>query len=219
MLPPATPVTHHRASSLVDLSSSPQQPPPSLPVALIDLGGDVILTVGPEETAVRVKVSKAPLALVSKVFATLLGPAFREGADIAALKDIALPDDDPKVMRTMLEILHMRFAVPKTALPGKELLGLAIVADKYDCVRALQMSLESIFPKRVATHGSFEELGDLINASYILDHPHLFEQYTQDAVKRYSRPYKQFGQSDVTQQVPEHLWCMLSYKAGNECLS
>jgi len=182
-----------------------QQPPEQ--AASVDLGGDVTLTVGNGETQVRLKVSKALLSFASKYFATLLGPMFREGADAAANKDIDLHDDDPKAMTVLCKILHMQYDLPEKSLSANELLNLAIVADKYGCIRAVKLSLESIFPRYPIVGTTFQQTGDFICAAYLFDHPVLFERFTGSAILDYAESFTELAFTETGQRVSSIIWC------------
>lgn len=79
----------------------------------IDRDGDIILVVGtprhkPQKTRPmdmrKLLVSSTTLIRASRVFATMLGPNFREGQELAASTqptEICLPDDKPDAMAHM----------------------------------------------------------------------------------------------------------------------
>jgi len=182
------------------------QPEPELPT-IIDLGGDVTLAVGTETTQLRLRVSKALLSLASKYFATLLGPSFREGADASEKKDIELSDDDSKAMSLLCKILHMQYQLPTKSLSPDELLGLAVVGDKYGCVKALALSVRSIFPEKTDTAGTtFEHIGKLVCAAYPLDNAPLFERLTHAMFTDYVDSFVPVGHSEAGQLLPSSIW-------------
>ncbi|KAK5135234.1 hypothetical protein LTR08_005484 [Meristemomyces frigidus] len=190
-----------------DTAKQPQHEP-----GTIDLGGDITLLVGREDAQVGLLVSKPLLSLVSKYFTTLFSATFKEGGDAATGKPIKLEDDDPKAVITLCKILHMQYEPSGVSLTSNELLDLAIVADKYDCVKPLALSLRSIFPDTGIYRAPFIDDANLVCASYLLDHPSLFRRYTQAIVKDHTTSFKNLASSGMGQRLPMALWLKLESK-------
>jgi hypothetical protein len=106
----------------------------ALHVVDTDFGGDTVLIVGPAEQPVRLTVSRPIMVLVSPYFASLLGPNFCE----SRATELRLEDDDPASMIILCKLLHHKFDLDRP-LPSAHLLGLAVVADKYDCLTAIHL--------------------------------------------------------------------------------
>lgn len=134
----------------------------------IDLGGDVFVRAGPKGSQVRLKVLSSLLALVSQYFRTLFGSRFREGQDAANGKDITLHDDDPKAFTLLCKIIHMQYTPPPQPLSSDEMLNVAFVVDKYDCVKAVALAMNSIFPPLDPT-ATFVDRCKYASAAYLLD--------------------------------------------------
>ncbi|KAF1827969.1 uncharacterized protein K489DRAFT_376126 [Dissoconium aciculare CBS 342.82] len=70
---------------------------------------DITFLVGEDQT--QVLASSHVLQSVSRPFASLLGPHFREGRQSSgggSDRTIALPDDDPAAMQIVCDIIHHR---------------------------------------------------------------------------------------------------------------
>lgn len=179
----------------------------------IDLGGDVYLLIGPEASQVGIKVLSSLLVLISPYFCTLFGPRFREGADVADGKEIRLEDDDLEAFTLLCRIIHMKCALSDQPLSLEELLELAIVADKYQCVGALALTFNSIFPTD-STALSFSATCKLVVASYLFDHPRFFRQFTRELVLEYSTSILKATRLPCASRMPLHAWCKLLHSTA-----
>ncbi|KUJ06941.1 uncharacterized protein LY89DRAFT_692028 [Mollisia scopiformis] len=99
--------------------------------------GDVLFIVGPLKR--RVRVYSLILKNASKPFATLLGPQFSEGQALLEHNPsepvhLSLPEDDFDAIVTIFSILHGRNRNFNKELSSKEVLNVAITADKWCCV-------------------------------------------------------------------------------------
>ena len=144
----------------------------------VDLGGDVNLLVGPQGCKVRLRVSRPLLSLASKYFRALFNPKFSEAKVVEEGKDIMLIEDEPEAVTNLVKILHMQYTWPRPMSP-LEVLALSVVADKYGCVKALNLSTEALFPRDVGSKrlNSMTML-NLATAAYLLDQPKFFFIYT-----------------------------------------
>ncbi len=104
-------------------------------------GGDVIFVVGDEQRQLRVH--SLFLRTVSPVFNAMLGPRYKEGANLMpdSPMSILLPEDDPDAMETIFNIIHFRTDAVSDQHEPEAVLRLAIATDKYDLTRALQLSI------------------------------------------------------------------------------
>ena len=181
-------------------------------VETVDLGGDVTLLVGCGDSHVRLRVSGALLSLVSKYFATLFSATFKEGGDAASGVPIILAEDYSTAVTMLCKILHMQHELLFLPLLPKQLLDLAIAADKYDCVKPLALSPKSIFPEDGAGNGDFTDVVNLVCASYLLDQPQLFQHFTRSMVKDHTTPFDDLASSSTGQLVPMGVWCELGVR-------
>ena len=173
---------------------------------LIDLGGDITLLVGGnEDSKVRIRASKAILCLASDSFRDLVDPHSDEDEVMRAGEDIEFDDDDPEAFTILMKILHMRNDFP-TPRPAEELLALALIAEKYDCVQAIRLDLRELFPHDIAQY-NMHALYDLIAATYILDHAELFWQFTKELLEDFvASEASVFRLSTLSSSVPSLLW-------------
>ena len=116
----------------------------------VDLGGDVNLLVGPPGCQTRLHVSKALLSMVSSYSRVMFSSNFREGASATVGEDIKLTEDEPYAAINLLKILHMNYTAPKP-MGSLELLHVAIVADKWDCAKAIYLTLDGLAPALTIT--------------------------------------------------------------------
>ena len=171
---------------------------------LVDLGGDVNLLVGPQGCQVRIRVCKPLLSFASQYFNALFSGQFSEGGLAERGQDVMLEEDEPDAVVNLCKILHMKYTWP-TPMNPKELLHLAIVADKYDCVEAIHLAVQPLFPTGRFPGGCWAAR-DMIVASYLLDHPHYFSIYTKMMLARYSYPLAEIGMSEVGRRIPISTW-------------
>lgn len=148
----------------------------------IDLNGDTWLSIRQAPNgriAKRVRVSRALLSFASPYFRVLFGPRFLEGPAADNGKDIEMLEEKTLSFVTLMQVLHMRSDFGGLTVAGS--LHFAMVVDKYDCTKAIKLSLGSLLP--VGLDFCFiSALCDLINAAYLLDSPQLFTRYTADMV-------------------------------------
>lgn len=114
---------------------------------IIDPDGDLQLSVGItgcfERPTVFVCCSKT-LSRASKVWKTMLYGPWKESRDASGNQGewvVELPDDKPKPMATMLNIMHSRFEnLPVIGAQStlEELYELAVLSDKYDLAKMLR---------------------------------------------------------------------------------
>ena len=154
-------------------------------LTVIDPDGDVIITVGKTGFQVSSKV----LGLASPVFKALFGPSFAEGQfviDNARL--IELHDDDPEALDIMCCLLHHEPA-PPSPFGIERLEKMAIIVDKYDCVRAMHYwaKLEIMAVRR-----STKEPCRLLWPAYVFEEAQFFNNLTKFLVLHL--PYVHFGE-------------------------
>ncbi|KAK3696164.1 hypothetical protein LTR37_018066 [Vermiconidia calcicola] len=158
--------------------------------------GDVVLVVG-TQTEVKLLISSTVLSSASKVFAALLGPAFREGQGLASAsqpKQTTLREDEPQAMSDMCNFLHGRAVVGFLEVaPSARILSIAIAADKYACVDAQRSYSRAILSAhlRVFNHESMLVSGELMLAAYLLDSSEAFSEATSRLISGTTSEYSE----------------------------
>lgn len=149
----------------------------------IDDAGDVILSTPAKEAvpAQELLVSSKALSLASKPFRTMFGPHFMEGQALSVANPPALllAEDDGYALSLLCQLLHHQDcqSVPDSG----QFVGLLVLADKYDCVKAICgavcHSLRAFTDRLRATQEVGYDLQPLLNfmiCSYITKDSELF---------------------------------------------
>lgn len=161
-----------------------QGTPPVEQVAEVakDLDGDLVIRVGTDK-ACLLRVHSTALKLASPVFRAMLGPKFAEGrADYAASSPLHLPDENPESFRLLCLILHHQ---PHAQEPSdlSKLVGLTVIADKYQCIPAITSLLSSLIgPMLPLSHLEGPErfdkrdlsLENILCITYLMNEPTMF---------------------------------------------
>jgi hypothetical protein len=166
---------------------------------------DIILVVGPENT--KLQVNSCVLRNSSGVFNAMLGPNFKEGQDIHAgsPRVISMLEDNADALATICKILHLRNDLVPESLTPREVLQIAITADKFDCTMRL-----AVHTAKWLNPGSTQdilELGRLLVASYILNDARAFGQLTFAIVSRSTDSYIPLA-DEFNDHIPEKTFCM-----------
>lgn len=124
---------------------------------------------------VRFRVSSTVLSLGSSVFKALLSPHFREGSQLASAPEveIPLPEDDAGALATVIEVMHMTATTTTPKPSPEELLAIAIVADKYDCLAAVTYATH-VWISRRSMDVEGADISTLFIAAALLEHDDLF---------------------------------------------
>lgn len=154
----------------------------------LDPEGDVQLQLSPgreqHENATTLIVASKTLTLASPVFDRMLNSSFKEGiAKTAEGKvTIPLPDDDPEAMIIVCRALHhMNHLVPEQ-LTSTSLEKIAVLCNKYDCMRALAAHGNVWVRNGLERLPSRSSLDRLLYAAYVLDMPAAFAKVAWDLV-------------------------------------
>ena len=130
-----------RSSTIIPTFRSRSSPNMEILQDDADAAGDLVLLVGSGDDHLRIRASSKVLSLASPVFAALLSPRFAEGHSLTAEKglapqEISLPEDNPKAMAWICQVLHFRKRVTEDVsfLLIREI---ALLCDKYDISQAL----------------------------------------------------------------------------------
>jgi hypothetical protein len=104
----------------------------------IDESGDLTLIVGEQSGQVRFLVSTSVLRLASPVWKAMITGQFRE----SSAKEIPFPDDNATAMGVILHLAHLRYKKVPKSMDFSDLVGLAVICDKYDVVSIVRPFLE-----------------------------------------------------------------------------
>ncbi len=149
--------------------------------------GDIVLIVGDGKT--RLRVHSVCMRTVSRVFDAMFGPHFSEGQPSKGVlpKEILMPDDNAAAMTTICNVVHHRNDVLPDALESREVVQVALAADKYDCVLALKyVMIRWLDFKNPVT---FTDLGHFMRAAYVFDNSNAFRRITQMLITGTSNSY------------------------------
>lgn len=112
------------------------------PSTIVDIfpKGDVILVVGSEK--VKLRVHSMFLKTTSRPFSAMFVLVWNEGNMLGRDEptEIPLPEDDASALQTICAIIHHQNKLVPQTLTASDVLGIAIAADKYDCVDALKFA-------------------------------------------------------------------------------
>ncbi|GIZ45956.1 hypothetical protein CKM354_000910100 [Cercospora kikuchii] len=135
-----------------------------------------------DEEGTFIIVSSVVLRMGSAVFEAMLGPHFKEGLTLAggARLELPLPEDEAASMLTMCQVMHMK-AVTAAPATSKELLGLAVLADKYDCKIALSYPVSN-WMQQPSIRESNQDRVNLFTAAYLMGLHHDFTMLGKDIV-------------------------------------
>lgn len=136
----------------------------------------------------RMRVSSHSLMIASPVFKAMLQRnAFKEGTELATRGEvtISLPEDDPTMLRILLDIVHHRTRQVPRQVGLKTLTGLSILIDKYQMLEALEVyvdmwveGLQSFLPKSFTP-----DFLSWLNVAWVLKLPVEFEYLTRIAIR------------------------------------
>jgi hypothetical protein len=142
--------------------------------------GDCILIVDEEKT--RIRVNSQFLIGASAPFRAMLGPGWKEGADLRNRSDpaeIKLPEDNADAWKILCAVLHYQNDQIPKIIPIHTILSVAITADKYDIIRALKFASESWLS------ADYDETSDLLvlaAAAYLFQNAAAFRKITKKMV-------------------------------------
>ncbi|KAF5712283.1 hypothetical protein FMUND_8557 [Fusarium mundagurra] len=164
--------------------------------------GDVILVVGPNKTKLRVK--SMFLMAASKPFSAMLGPNWKEGHDMRCHDgpfELSLPEDDATAMDIICSVIHLQNdRIPQT-LPARDILSVAIAADKYDYLNTLRFAEKAWLRKPTAKMIS-KDIMLLTAAAYIFGNGTAFNYFTSGLVLGYHGSYLALSDSELESIIP-----------------
>ncbi|KAL6825177.1 hypothetical protein V8C40DRAFT_245748 [Trichoderma camerunense] len=174
--------------------------------------GDLILIVGPEKAKLRVR--SMFLRAVSKPFSAMFRPDWKEGRDLLDCDrptEIPLPEDNAAALKIICSVIHHQNSeVPRTLAAG-DVLAVAVAADKYDCIMALEFASERWL------RPSGDEAGNLMlltAAAYLLQNAQAFKELTKALILDYKDPYLTLSCREVESAMPWKVFCLLEEQRG-----
>jgi hypothetical protein len=174
-------------------------------VVKIAADGDVILVVGPEK--VKLRVLSLFLKAASKPFSAMFGPDWEEGHNMLDRDrpvELLLPEDNADALKVICAVIHHRNnEVPQTLAAG-DVLGVAVTADKYDCVDALKFASGTwLLPGK-------NEAGDLMlltAAAYLFQNAQAFKEITRGLILNHAGPYLALSCEEVESAITWRVFC------------
>ncbi|KAJ4257347.1 hypothetical protein NW762_008465 [Fusarium torreyae] len=153
--------------------------------------GDVPFIVQDDST--RVRVHSTILKTASPVFATMLGPNFKEGQALAKADgtpvEIALPEDDAEAFGWICRVLHCQ-ADTKLWKSGPEmLLKVWVIAEKYDMMKAIQLSVSFWVNEQLESKTTDSELWCMALSCYQARDSDSFRPITRQLLLSFKGPY------------------------------
>lgn len=181
---------------------------------IIDHNGDVMLELGESHLLVSSKV----LSLVSPVFAAMFKPQFKEGIQSHSSSNgpskIPLPEDDAKAFTLLCNVIHYRVE----EIPGKPdipcIENLAIICNKYGCIRALAHS-GALWLRALSKDAPYKDLSKLLLVAYILDLPDMFSRISWEVMQLQAGPFIDVPGLAGHPLVPHNLLSMLELFADS----
>ncbi|KAK7734680.1 hypothetical protein SLS53_007783 [Cytospora paraplurivora] len=110
------------------------------PIVNVDVNGDLILDVGGAEEMQCFKVCSRTLSRAPKVFKTMLrgqSPKSSTGKK-RAVSLLELPEDDPRILATLLYIIHAKFGKVPDKVTRNDLFHITILTRKYAMTEVLR---------------------------------------------------------------------------------
>jgi hypothetical protein len=176
------------------------------PVPDISPDGDIVLVVGPRN--VRLRIQSQVLRYASKVFGAMFGPTWSKGQGLSkeSPREVRLVEDDADALQIICCVIHHRNNnVPQSLIP-KEVLQIAIEADKYDLNVALKYARVQWLkprgrPERV-------DMGYLLAAAFLFGDIDMFVAHALELILHYTGSYLEFLDDEITSPtVPWKTFC------------
>lgn len=172
-------------------------------------GGDVILVIGPEEQKLRVR--SLYLKETSKPFSALFGPNWKEGSTMReadGLAELPLPEDDYMALRLICAVIHHRNELVPQNLPARDVLKIALLADKYDCVDALKFAAcVWLWPEKLEISDALQ----LTAAAYLFREARAFKELTKPLILKHEGSYLDLFIEEIELILPASVMCKGEY--------
>ncbi|KAL1624915.1 hypothetical protein SLS54_003639 [Diplodia seriata] len=115
-------------------ASSASSHPQTLPdITYFDCGGDLRILVYDEDVQKVFVASSTAMSFVCNPWKRMLAGDFKEAqADSSGMREISLPEDDPRALSILLNIAHLRFDnLPKGIMSFEAFRDLIVLSNKY----------------------------------------------------------------------------------------
>jgi hypothetical protein len=134
-------------------------------------------------------------------------PNFGEGQNISpgCPKEVSMPEDDAFAMNMVCSVIHHRNNAAFDHLTPKQVLTLAITADKYDCIDPLRNASRLWVKPRNTS--DIEELKHLVAAAYLFDDAQAFEEITSALIFNHTDPFHCLVEGEVDSIPPGRTFC------------
>jgi hypothetical protein len=184
-----------------------KEPDDGKPAAVFEdvADGDVILVVGPEK--VKLRVYSLFLKAASKPFSAMFGPDWKEGRNLLGRDgpvELHLPEDNVTAMKVVCAIIHHQNKMVPQTLAASDVLGIAITADKYDCVDALKFAAGSWLQPRGS---KADDLMLLAAAAYLFHNAEAFKKITKAMVFNHGGSYLALLSKEVESTLTWRVFC------------
>ncbi|MCJ1432888.1 hypothetical protein MMC27_002246 [Xylographa pallens] len=169
------------------------------PIIEIDPRGDVILELTWPDGKIGLLVSSKAMSLASTVFDTLFNSSFNEGLQRQTASKkliIPLPQDDAEAFTIVCQVVHHRADEVSQDLTADCLVDIAIICDKYECVKAISPASATWFQALDPISFVASENHKLLHAAYVLDAPHAFSRISWEILLNHRGPYKDLAHID-----------------------
>jgi hypothetical protein len=177
---------------------------PSTVVEIVS-DGDVFLVVG--RNKMKLRVSSLFLKVASRPFSALFGPDWKEGHNMLSQDgpvEVPLPEDDSEALRLICAVIHHRNEMVPQKLAPADVLGVAVTADKYDCVGALKFASRDWLQLREM---EARDLMFLTAAAYLFRNAEAFKEITKAIILNYGGPYLALSCAEVESAITWRVFC------------
>ena len=169
------------------------------PVLDISTEGDIVLVVGPEN--VRMRVQSQCLLCASKVFGAMFKPYWSEGQGLSkeSPRDVLLVEDDVDALRIICCVIHYRNEDVPEFLTPKEVLQIAIEADKYDLNVALKYARVQWLKPRDSL--DLVDMGYFLAATFMFGDVEMFITHGLELILHHKSSYMELLENTVISQI------------------
>ena len=185
------------------------------PSTIVDIftKGDVILVVGSEK--VKLRVNSMFLKTASRPFLAMFEPVWNKGNMLGRDEstEIPLPEDDASALQIICAIIHHQSKLLPQTLTASDVLGIAITADKYDCLDALKFASTNWLQPH---NRDVNSLIRLTAAAYIFQDAAAFKRITKALILNHGGTYLALSCEEVVSVMPWRVFCRyLSDQSGH----
>ena len=169
------------------------------PLPDISLNGDVVLVVGPRQ--IQLRVHSRCLRCASKVFDAMFGSAWTEGQGLCqeSPREVLLPEDDANALHTICLVLHHRNDDVREGLTAREVLQIAILADKYDLGVALKYAKEQWLKSEGIVN--MLDMTYLMAAAFLFADMDAFVATTRRLIFDYEGSYRKLADDNAIREI------------------